>query len=356
MLKTIIRRNVTGSTPKILLLACLTAAIFIVDTVTDYAIAAAVFYTVVILLSARLLTGKAVTGLASTCIALSVISFAFTSKGAFYEGLINTGISIIAIIATTYLGLKLVSAEIDVRESRERLLRLARMTTLGQLTSSIAHEVSQPLVAIEISASAGRRWLAQSPPNNERAAAAIERISADSHRAIEILDRVRRLSRGEKPHVSPFDINEAVRDIVELAHNEITRHDIALDLDLTPGLPMALADRVQIQQVIGNLVLNAIEAIQEKDPPVRSLKINTALTEGARLQVAVRDSGGGIAPADQERLFDAFWTTKKGGFGLGLTISRTIVESSGGTIALGSTTPHGTTILFEVPTTQETEI
>lgn len=164
MLKTIIRRNVTGSTPKILLLACLTAAIFIVDTVTDYAIAAAVFYTVVILLSARLLTGKAVTGLASTCIALSVISFAFTSKGAFYEGLINTGISIIAIIATTYLGLKLVSAEIDVRESRERLLRLARMTTLGQLTSSIAHEVSQPLVAIEISASAGRRWLAQSPP------------------------------------------------------------------------------------------------------------------------------------------------------------------------------------------------
>lgn len=89
---------------------------------------------------------------------------------------------------------------------------------------------------------------------------------------------------------------------------------------------------------------------------MRSLKINTALTEGARLQVAVRDSGGGIAPADQERLFDAFWTTKKGGFGLGLTISRTIVESSGGTIALGSTTPHGTTILFEVPTTQETEI
>ncbi len=145
-----------------------------------------------------------------------------------------------------------------------------------------------------------------------RAAAAIERISADSHRAIEILDRVRRLSRGEKPHVAPFDINEVVRDIVELAHNEITRHDIALDLDLTPGLPMALADRVQIQQVIGNLVLNAIEAIQEKDPPVRSLKINTALTEGARLQVAVRDSGGGIAPADQERLFDAFWTTKKG--------------------------------------------
>ncbi|MFK4064130.1 sensor histidine kinase [Brucella anthropi] len=353
MVRSIFRRKIAGGLLRIILVAGLMTAIFIVDTVTQYAVAAAVFYTVVILLSARLLTGRALIALATICVVLTVVSFLLTSSGAYREGLVNTGISIIAIASTTYLGLKLVSAEIDVRESRERLLRMARATTLGQLTSSISHEVSQPLVAIETSASAGRRWLSQFPPNVERAAAAFERISEDSHRASEILDRVRRLSRGEKPRSVAFDINLAVREIIELAQPELDRHAIALDLDLAPELPRAFADRVQIQQVVGNLVLNAIEAMQRTRVPARSLTVSTSLSAEKRVKVVARDNGPGIAAADRERLFDAFWTTKEGGFGLGLTICRTIVEANGGSIFLGWSSA-GTTIVFEIPIARET--
>lgn len=335
-------------------LAIVSAAIFVFDTVTDYAIAAAVFYTAIVLVSARLFSHRTVVGVAAGCIALTVASFGLTRSGAYNVGFVNTLISILAIACTAYLGLKLVDAEAEAHETRERLLRLARLTTLGQLTGSITHEVSQPLVAIETSAGAGHRWLSQNPPKVARALSAFERISADSHRASEILDRVRRLSKGEKPKIGRFDFNMAIREMADLAAAELHRNGIRLQLDLATDLPPAWADRVQIQQVFGNLILNSIEAMTETEKDDRFLLITSFIGDNGGLRFTIADTGAGLTNAAKESAFDAFWTTKDGGFGLGLTISRTIIEANGGRIwtdaksALGAGS-SGVTFLLEVP-------
>lgn len=336
------------------LLSIVSAAIFLFDTVTDYAIAAAVFYTAVVLVSTRLFSHRTVIGVAASCIILTIISFFLTRSGSYNVGAINTLISILAIACTAYLGLKLVDAEAETYQTRERLLRLARLTTLGQLTGSIAHEVSQPLVAIETSAGAGRRWLEQQPPNVERATAALQRISLDSHRASEILDRVRRLSKGDKPKVESFDFNMAIREMVELSTAELYRNDIDFEIDLAVELPLASADRVQIQQVFGNLILNAIEAMAQTPQHPRSLMIMSSLGDQKTLRFTIADTGPGLSAAAVERLFDAFWTTKQGGFGLGLTISRTIIEANGGRIwvdakGMSGAGLSGTCFIVEVP-------
>ena len=335
-------------------LSIVSAAIFIFDTLTDYAIAAAVFYTAVVLVSTRLFSHRTVIGVAAGCIVLTIVSFFLTRSGSYDVGAINTLISILAIACTAYLGLKLVDAEAETYQTRERLLRLARLTTLGQLTGSIAHEVSQPLVAIETSAGAGQRWLTQRPPNVDRAMAALERISFDSHRASEILDRVRRLSKGDKPQVAGFDFNMAIREMVELATAELYRNDIHFEIELAEALPPAVADRVQIQQVFGNLILNAIEALAQIEQRQRSLSIASSRGQGLSLRFTIADSGPGLWASTRERLFDAFWTTKDGGFGLGLTISRTIIEANGGRIWVDANTMQGaggtgTVFVVEVP-------
>lgn len=335
-------------------LSIASAAVFVFDTLTDYAIAAAVFYTAIVLVSARVFSHRTVIGVAAGCIILTVVSFFLTRSGSYDVGAINTLISIVAIACTAYLGLKLVDAEAEAHETRERLLRLARLTTLGQLTGSIAHEVSQPLVAIETSASAGQRWLLQEPPNVSRAQAAFKRISADSHRASEILDRVRSLSKGEKPKVTGFDFNMAIREMLDLATAELYRLDIHFEIDLAEDLPPAFADRVQIQQVFGNLILNGIEAMARIEDEERFLLITSAIGENKSLRFTIADTGLGLTAVARESLFDAFWTTKEGGFGLGLTISRTIVEANGGHIwtqaqgARGAGS-NGITFVLEVP-------
>lgn len=335
-------------------LSIVSGAIFVFDTVTDYAIAAAVFYTTIVLVSARMFSHRTVIGVAAGCIILTIVSFFMTRSGSYDVGAVNTLISILAIACTAYLGLKLVDAEGEAHETRERLLRLARLTTLGQLTGSIAHEVSQPLVAIVTSAGAGQRWLTQEPPNVDRAMVALQRISADSHRASEILDRVRSLSKGEKPKVASFDFNMAIREMVNLATAELYRNDIHFEIDLAIDLPPALADRVQIQQVFGNLILNAIEAMAETEDGERFLMIASSVGENSRLRFTIGDTGPGLATTARERLFDAFWTTKEGGFGLGLTISRTIIEANGGRIWVEAQGAHGAgsngiSFLVEVP-------
>ncbi len=332
----------------VLLLAVM-AAIFVFDTVTDYAIAAAVFYTAVILVSARLLTVWTVVLLAGACIGLTVVSFGFTRSGAYEVGMINTAISVIAIGVTTYLVLKLVAAETAAHEARERLLRISRMTTLGQLTTSIAHEVSQPLAAISTNASACRRWLARTPPDMAKAQEAVDRIVDNIDRARDVLSRVRRLARGEEAQKSPFGFNDAVLEIVALSRHEINRHAIVLDIDLEEGLPPVLADRVQIQQVIGNLILNAIEAMAEETKE-RRLVLSSSHAPSNKINFTVADTGAGLSASAREHLFDAFWTSKKDGFGLGLTICRSIVEASGGQIVVSSGPEGGAVFRFDLPT------
>ncbi|MBN9047497.1 MAG: GHKL domain-containing protein [Rhizobiales bacterium] len=322
--------------------------IFAADTVTDYAVAAAVFYTSVILIATRFLSVRTVVGLAATSGLLTILSFDLTRHGAYKVGLVNMAISIVAIAGTTYLGLRLKSAELSAHQSRERLLRMARLTTLGQLTTSIAHEVGQPLAAISTSAGACSRWLAQEPPNIERAKAALERIVSDTSRARDILGRVRGLARGEAPFKTSFDFNQAVGEIVELSRGDIDRRGTELAMAFSEGLPIAFADRVQIQQVVGNLLLNAIDAVAIRADGAGKIRLATERTEIGTIRFTIEDNGPGIPTNARQHLFDAFWTTKSGGFGLGLTISRTIIEANGGRIWIPATS-DGACFAFEIP-------
>lgn len=328
-------------------------AIFAFDTLTDYAIAAAVFYTAAILLAARQFSRRSVLFLTLGCMLLTIISFCLTRSGGYEVGLINTAISIIAIGVTAWLGLKLAAAEASAHEARERLLRIARITTLNQLTTSIAHEMSQPLAALSANASACRRWLAQRPPNIEKARDALGRMVDNVDRSRAILERVRRLARGETVQKNSFDFNEAILEIVALSRNEIRRGGIILDMALEEGGPRALADKVQIQQVIGNLILNAIEAMAENASVERRLTISFSYPGPGALVCAISDTGPGLSPSAREHLFDAFWTTKKEGFGLGLTICRAIVEANGGRIWALANPGGGSLFQFELPVEKE---
>lgn len=331
------------------LLAGTMAAIFVADTMTDYAVAAAVFYTAVILAATRMLPARMVVVLACTCIALTLLSFALTRSGTYEVGVVNTGISIVAIGVTTYLSLKLVAAEATAHESRERLLRMARVTSLGELTASIAHEVNQPLAAIVTSAGACKRWLAQDPPGVDNARRAVDRIVEQANRASAVISRVRGLASGKPSQKSAFDLNELVHEIVALARSQIDDNDIALRLYLREGLPAVTADRVQIGQVVGNLLLNAIEAIAAAAGAAKEMEITSEMDDADRVRFSIADSGIGFRHGEMEHLFDAFWSTKKDGIGLGLTISRSIIEANGGRIWVDPNEGGGAVFLFSLP-------
>jgi C4-dicarboxylate-specific signal transduction histidine kinase len=219
-----------------------------------------------------------------------------------------------------------------MHEARVQLTHVARVMSLGELTASIAHEVNQPLAAIMTSGDASLRWLAAEPANVDRARAALERIVGDASRASAVITRVRSLARRAPPARSRTDLNEAIHEVVALTRSEIDHNAIDLDLVLDPDLPRAYADRIQIQQVILNLVLNAIEAMRAVGGRKRELSIGTHPEGNQGVRVTVRDSGSGLDAAQAERLFDPFFTTKKEGLGIGLTISRSIVEAHGGRI------------------------
>lgn len=326
------------------------AAIFAVDTLTDYAVAAAVFYSAIILVAARLLPPRGVTALAVASVALTLLSFGLTHSGSYEVGLVNTAISIVALLVTAYLALRLVAAETAEHLAREQLLRLARVTSMGELTASIAHEVNQPLAAIATSAGAARRWLEQQPPQIDSGLKALERIAADAERAAQVIARIRGMAaKGEPSTPTSFDLNALILELEAMARSQLERHDIRLKLYLDAGLPPLFADRVQIGQVVGNLLLNAIDALAASTTAERRLEIRTAATGEDRVTLSVADSGIGLGRGQAERLFDAFWTTKKDGIGLGLTISRSIVELHRGRIWAESPREGGTVFVVELP-------
>jgi signal transduction histidine kinase len=332
-------------------IVALTAGIFAVDSLTDVEIAVAVFYTAVILLAIGLLPRRGVVGLAGGCVALTVLSLALTPHGSREAGLINGAISVAAVGVTTYLALALVTAVAAAHESRAQLARVARLSRLGELTASIAHEVNQPLAAVVTSGNACLRWLRQDPPNVERATRSVERIIGDANRASAVIVRVRGLARGGAPRRERLSLNEAVREAVTLARGEIDRRQVSLRVGLGSGLPPVLADRIQLQQVIANLVLNAVEAMGDVPARRRELDISSGAAGGA-VVVAVADRGVGLPPAPPDapdRLFDAFWTTKADGVGLGLAISRSIVEAHGGRIWATPRAGGGAVVRFSLP-------
>lgn len=312
-------------------MAAAMAAIFALDTLTEYAVAAAVFHTAIILVAVRWFSPRLVIGITALCIALTLASFALTPVGAYRTGLINTGISILAIVITAYLGLKMVAAQNAAHAAQTQLLRITQATSLGQVTASIAHEVNQPLAAIVTSGNACQRWLAQQPPNLDKAGQALERILGDAQRASDVIARIRSMARGEAPSKQKFDLNEAVREMVHLSGADLNQRAIALELQLAPGLAPAWCDRVQFLQVLGNLLLNAMDAMREMPAAQRRIAVATQAL-GQQLVLTVTDAGAGLSPQAKSHLFDAFWTTKSDGMGLGLNISRHMAEANGGRI------------------------
>ncbi len=342
------RRAAREAWPKAIIAATI-LTVFVCDTVTDLEIAAAVFYIVPILMSVRLLNRRHVILLAATCVALTILSSVLTASGSREAGLINLAISTAAIIVTTYLGLRMIASEAAFHEARAQLLRLSRISNLGELVTSIAHEVNQPLAAVTASAGACRRWLDADPPNIAKAQESAERVVDAANLASEVIARVRRLSRRHAPLREPIAINTVITECAALAQGEVERSGTTLLLDLKSNLPVIVGDRVQIQQVVSNLLLNALDALETVDPAIRTIEVSSRLQADGMIAIACADNGSGLGKEARERLWEPFWTSKEGGTGLGLTISQTIVEGHNGQLDYLDTPGGGTTFTVLLP-------
>ena len=237
-------------------------------------------------------------------------------------------------------------AEESLRAMQSELAHANRVAVMGQLTASIGHEVAQPVAASITNANAALRWLATDPPDLNEAVAALDRIVRNGRRASEVIGRIRALVRREAPRNDRFDLKEMIREVIVLTQAELGRNGISVHTRLPDGLPMVAGDRIQLQQVMLNLILNAIEAMRDSQMP--DLVITTDKDEDG-LRVAVCDSGPGIPPEDAPRLFDAFYTTKPSGMGMGLSICRSIVEAHGGRIWARPNEPRGAVFQFTIP-------
>lgn len=246
-------------------------------------------------------------------------------------------------------------AEETVHQTTADLAHLTRITTMSALATSIAHEVNQPLTAIVTTGDACLRWLAAEPPKLDRVKDSVTRIVSEGSRAGEIVRRIRTLSTKTTPQTAPMSINDVVREVIALLHPEIVKQGIALTLNLDEDCPPVFGDRVQLQQVILNLLLNGIEAMTDVTARPKTLGALTGRVAETRVQVCVSDSGCGLNGADVERLFETFYTTKPDGIGMGLSISRTIIEAHGGTLSAAANAEHGTTFCFELPVTSGEE-
>ena len=232
---------------------------------------------------------------------------------------------------------------------REELAHVSRVMSMGELTASIAHEVNQPLGAIATNADACLCWLAAVPSNVPEARHAVERIIHDAHRASDVISRIRAFVKQGDLVKTPLRVDDIVRDVATLVQGELETHNVSLDLRCDADIPMVAGDRVQLQQVVLNLVLNAVEAMSAVFERSRVLRLRTGPRGPDEVLVAVEDSGAGLRPDDAARMFDAFFTTKKTGMGMGLAISRSIVESHGGRLWATPNPDHGTTFQFVLP-------
>jgi PAS domain S-box-containing protein len=232
---------------------------------------------------------------------------------------------------------------------RSQLARASRQATMGAMTASIAHEINQPLAAVIANANAALRWLKRLDPNYAEAQAALEQIIKDGHRTNEVIAGIRAMFGQEIGETSPVDIHLLVDEVLQLAQRELETHRILLHNDMRDGLPAVMAERVQLQQVFLNLIMNAIEAMSSVIEGERHLIIVSSLDEQANVRVTVEDTGGGIAPAHFNRIFDPFFTTKSHGMGLGLSICRSIIEAHGGRLSASPRSPCGTVFQLNLP-------
>jgi signal transduction histidine kinase len=213
----------------------------------------------------------------------------------------------------------------------------------------LAHEVNQPLAAAVTNAYAALRWLGAQPPDLEEGRQALGHIIKEGHRASDVIDRIRALVKKLPPRNDLLDINETILEVIALTRGEVLSNSVSLQTQLANGLPRARGDRIQLQQVILNLIVNAIEATSGAREGARELLVSTGKDASNAVLVAVRDSGPGLDPEGLGRLFDAFYTTKPGGMGMGLSICRSIIEAHGGRIWATANVPQGAVFQFTLP-------
>jgi C4-dicarboxylate-specific signal transduction histidine kinase len=220
---------------------------------------------------------------------------------------------------------------------------------LGRLTAAIAHEVNQPIGATVTNAEAALRWLSTQPPELEEVRQTLNRIVRDGNRAGTVIGRIRALIQKAPPRKAPLEINGAIREVIELGRGEAVKNGVLVRTALADGLPLIAGDRVLLQQVMLNLIINAVEAMSCGGAGARELLISSEKVEPADVLVAVRDSGPGFTPADGARLFESFYTTKPNGLGLGLSICHSIVEAHGGRMWASPNAPRGAVFQFTLP-------
>jgi PAS domain S-box-containing protein len=240
-------------------------------------------------------------------------------------------------------------AEADLREMQMELAHLNRVMTVGELAASIAHEINQPLAAIVWNANAALRWLALDPPNLAKAHDSAELIIRDGDRATQVLARIRALLKKTPPSKTSLDVNEFINEVVALAQSEIVQHSIRLGVELANDLPKVPGDRIQLQQVTLNLIVNAVEALLSIDDRERTLLITSGRFNDNEVRIAVSDNGPGIDPQTAQHVFDAFCTTKPEGMGMGLAISRSIIDAHGGRLWTEPNGQFGATFQFTLP-------
>jgi signal transduction histidine kinase len=244
---------------------------------------------------------------------------------------------------------QLMLASEALHEARAELAHVNRVATMGQLAASIAHEVNQPIAAAVTNAHAALRWLDARPPELGEVRQALGRIVEDGNRAGDVIGRIRALINKAPPRKDALEINEAILEVIALTHGEVAKNGVSLQTQLAADLPLVQGDRVQLQQVILNLIINAVEAMSGVSEGSRELLIGTGKDGSSGVLVAVRDSGPGLSPESFGRLFDPFYTTKPGGMGMGLSICRSIVEAHGGRVWASRTAGPGAIVQITLP-------
>jgi PAS domain S-box-containing protein len=245
-------------------------------------------------------------------------------------------------------------AEEALRQAQADLVHASRVTTMGELTASLAHEINQPISAAVTNANACLRWLAGDVPNLDKARAAAMRIVQDGTRAAEIISRTRRLFQKSNPQWELVDVNEVIREMIVLLSGEAARYSVSVRMELAANLPQVMGDRVQLQQVMMNLVMNSVDAMKDADG-TRELAIKSQRAEDGQLLVSVSDTGVGLPPHRADQIFNAFFTTKPQGTGMGLRISHSIVESHGGRLWAADNPPRGASFYIALPTKVEAQ-
>jgi C4-dicarboxylate-specific signal transduction histidine kinase len=244
-------------------------------------------------------------------------------------------------------------AQEALHAAQAELAHVNRVTTMGQLAASIAHEIKQPITAAVTNANAGLLWLAARPPDLKEVRDAFDQIIKAGNRAGQVIGQIRALISKAPPRKDDLNVNEVILEVIALTRGEMVKNGVSLQTRLVPGLPLLKGDRVQLQQVILNLIINAVEAMGGVSEGARELLIGTGQNASSEVWVAVQDFGPGLSPEGFDRLFDPFYTTKPDGMGMGLSICRSIVEAHGGRVWASHTGDRGVTVQFTLPVDED---